>query len=281
MKIQLISLFLLTVIFLPGCGTKPDDIKVITLNIRYDNPADSNNAWPHRAHIVSSFINAEKPDLLGMQEVLRHQYEYLDSALTGYASVAVGRDDGKNGGEAVPVFYRSDRFKANDNGTFWLSATPDVPGSKGWGAACTRIATWVRLTDKKSGDTILFMNTHFDHISDSARVMAAIMLRQRLDKLAKNNRFIITGDFNALPESMAIQNLISDGLIKDSHAISQTPPEGGESSFNFFSDKALNERIDYIFVRNGMRVRTWNIKKMKEAGVFISDHWPVIATIAE
>lgn len=279
MKNQLIAAFLLIVFILAGCNSKSQDVKVITLNIRYDNPDDSINAWPHRAHIVASFINAEKPDLLGMQEVLWHQYEFLDSALTGYASVAVGRDDGKHAGEAAPVFYRTDRYEQHGSGTFWLSQTPEVPGSKGWGAACTRIATWVRLTDRHNGDTVLFMNTHFDHISDSARVMAAIMLRQRLDILAKNNRFILTGDFNALPESMAIKKLISDGLIKDSHSISQTTPEGDESSFNSFSDKALKERIDYIFVRNGMTVRTWAVRKVKDDRVFISDHWPLMATI--
>ncbi|MCK7540963.1 MAG: hypothetical protein MZV63_63770 [Marinilabiliales bacterium] len=62
------------------------------------------------------------------------------------------------------------------SGTFWLSATPDVPGSVGWGAALTRIATWVRLYDKTVKDTLLYMNTHFDHISDSARVMSSGVL---------------------------------------------------------------------------------------------------------
>jgi endonuclease/exonuclease/phosphatase family metal-dependent hydrolase len=278
MRNQLITAFLLTFFFLPGCTTKTHDIKVITLNIRYDNPADSTNAWPHRAHIVSSFIDSEKPDLFGMQEVLWHQYEYLDSALTGYASVAAGRDDGRHAGEASPVFYRRDRFEAYASGTFWLSATPEVPGSKGWGAACTRIATWVRLTDKQNGDTILFMNTHFDHISDSARVMAAIMMRQRLEKLARDNRFVITGDFNALPGSLAINKMVSDGLIKDSYSISQTAPDGS-NSFNSFKNGPRTERIDYIFVRNGMGVKNWSVKKVKDNGVFISDHWPVIATI--
>ena len=95
-----------------SCTTQNTVIKVMTLNIRYDNKWDSLNAWPHRSAMVASFTTAQQPDLLGMQEVLWHQYEFLDSALTGYGSVAVGRDDGIHGGEATPVFYRLDRFNA-------------------------------------------------------------------------------------------------------------------------------------------------------------------------
>jgi endonuclease/exonuclease/phosphatase family metal-dependent hydrolase len=129
-------------------------IDVMTLNIRMDTPRDSINAWPNRAAIVAGFVNDQIPDLLGMQEVLWHQYKYLDSALAGYGSVAAGRDDGLRAGEACPVFYRLGRFERLEDGTFWLSATPDVPGSIGWGAALTRMATWVRLYDKVKQDTL-------------------------------------------------------------------------------------------------------------------------------
>ena len=96
--------FLILIIFLlapVGCKDKPGsgEIRVMTLNLRYDNPADSINAWPFRADLVCRFIKDEKPDLLGMQEVLLRQYEVLDSALTDYASVGVGRNDGAKGGE--------------------------------------------------------------------------------------------------------------------------------------------------------------------------------------
>ena len=281
MRLKSIVTVLLIVSVFTGCANKIGEIKVMTLNIRMDTPEDSMNAWPHRAHIVSSFVKKESPDLFGMQEVLWHQYTYLDSALKDYGSVAVGREDGRHAGEASPVFWLRTRFEAHANGTFWLSATPEVPGSIGWGAACTRIATWVKLTDRSTGDTILFMNTHFDHISDSARVMAAIMLRQRLSILAGKNKFILTGDFNALPDSPAIKNIVSDGGISDTHSITKTPPVNDDTSFNSFSDKPLNERIDYIFVRKGMKAKDWKTMHVKENGIFISDHWPVIATITD
>jgi endonuclease/exonuclease/phosphatase family metal-dependent hydrolase len=264
-----------------SCSPKDDpSVDVMTFNIRYDNPGDSANAWTNRAPLVAGFINEQIPDLLGMQEVLWPQYEYLDSALAGYVSVAAGRDDGLQRGEACPVFYRAGRFDALASGTFWLSATPDVPGSVGWGAALTRIATWVRLYDKTVSDTLLFINTHFDHISDSARVMSSGVLLDKVRELAGDNDFIITGDFNARPESLAIERMTQDGFAVDSYTVSGTPPTGESYTFNGWRDEPGEGRIDYIFIRSGMKVVSHNTHRVIENGVFISDHWPVTARIS-
>ena len=114
---------LILFLFSAGCSKQSDSetLRVMTLNLRYDNPRDSINAWPNRAEFVSDFLNGEKPDLLGMQEVLVNQYGYLDSALTGYSSIGVGRSDGAKGGEMNPVFFRNDRFELIRTKTFWLS----------------------------------------------------------------------------------------------------------------------------------------------------------------
>jgi len=255
-------------------------IEVMTFNIRFDNPSDSINAWPNRAAIVAGFITEQEPDLLGMQEVLWHQYEYLDSALAGLGSVAAGRDDGVCKGEACPVFYSQDRFSEFGSGTFWLSASPDVPGSVGWGAALTRIATWVRLYDKLERDTLLFFNTHFDHISDSARIMSSGVLLGKVRELSGDNSFIITGDFNALPESMAIKKMMEGDFAIDTYLISETPPSGESCTFNGWRDIQGDGRIDYIFVRSGMKALSHHTWRIIKDGVFISDHWPVMASIS-
>ncbi len=277
-KILIASVF--CVLLIVSCKTEESsDIDVITFNIRLDTPVDSLNAWPNRAPIVAGFINDQMPDLLGMQEVLWHQYQYLDSALAGYGSVAAGRDDGKQQGEACPVFYRLGRFSPVASGTFWLSATPDVPGSVGWGAALTRIATWVRLYDKTVKDTLLYMNTHFDHISDSARVMSSGVLLEKVKELTGENNFVITGDFNALPGSLAIARMKADGFAVDSYDIPEMAPAGEIYTFNGWKDAQGEGRIDYIFVRNGMKVRSHETFKIIKDGVFISDHWPVTARV--
>src|SRR5665648_1185757 len=107
--------------FLTCCSDKAEKnaLKVITLNLRYDNPGDSINAWPKRASQVCSFILNEKPDILGMQEVLWNQYKVLDSVLSDYSSVGVGREDGARQGEMNPVFFRKEKFDKVRCITFW------------------------------------------------------------------------------------------------------------------------------------------------------------------
>lgn len=285
MKKSLASAFLLAILLLASCGRKNDDtIRVMTFNIRYDNPRDSINAWPNRAEQVVEFIKDEDPDFFGMQEVLSHQYAYLDSALSDYTSQGVGRDDGLKGGEMNPVFFKKDKFDMVRTITFWLSDTPDFPGSKGWGASLPRIVTWMELVNKDTHDHFFFFNTHFAHDSDSARIKSSEILLNRVSEISQGFPFIITGDFNMLPDSRGYSILTgpdeSVSLLKDSYFISEEKPAGAAYTFNGFSDKPGAGRIDYIFVRNGMKVLNHKTVQRKNGSIFISDHWPVFAEVS-
>lgn len=259
-------------------------IKVVTLNVRYDNPDDSINAWPNRVAIVCNYINNEKPDILGMQEVLLHQYELLDSVLDDYSSVGIGRTDGVKAGEMNPVFFRKERFDMSRTKTFWLSDTPEVPGSMGWGASLPRIVTWMELVDRNSHEHFFFFNTHFAHDSDSARIMSASILLNSVDSIAKGFPFIITGDFNMLSTSKGYAILTgpyeSVPLLKDSYFISDKNTVGPGYTYNAFTDKQGSGRIDYIFVKDGMKVLEQSTIIKKVRGVYISDHWPVMAIVS-
>jgi endonuclease/exonuclease/phosphatase family metal-dependent hydrolase len=277
---------LMLFLFTAGCSKQSDSdtLKVMTLNLRYDNPHDSLNVWPNRAGIVSEFLNSEKPDLLGMQEVLVNQYDYLDSVLVGYGSIGVGRSDGAKGGEMNPVFYRNDRFELIRTRTFWLSETPEIAGSQSWGAGLPRIVTWAELSDKSTHAHLYFFNTHFAHDSDSVRIMSSRLLLEKVDSISAGFPFVITGDLNMLISSKGYEILTgpfeSVPLLIDTYAVSHKRPTGPAYTFNGFSDSTSAGRIDYIFVKNGMQVlehRTF-IKKLR--GVFISDHWPVMAKIS-
>jgi len=281
--------FCFVVIFfsaLAGCSHKEvkNSIKVMTMNVRYDNPADSINAWPKRAAQVCSFLLKESPDIIGMQEVSWNQYQVLDSVLKDYSSVGVGRDDGARGGELNPVFFRKDKFDMVRTLTFWLSDTPEIPGSKGWGASLPRIVTWMELVNKDSHKHFFYFNTHFAHDSDSARIMSSRILLEMVGKIAEGFPFIITGDFNMPPASPGYAILTgpdeSVPLLKDSYNISGKRPLGPSYTFNGFSDKPGKGRIDYIFVKSGMKVLDHSTFIKKEKGVFISDHWPVEARIS-
>jgi endonuclease/exonuclease/phosphatase family metal-dependent hydrolase len=268
-----------------GCSHVKDKnaIKVMTLNVRYDNPDDSINAWPNRIPLFCRFISEEKPDILGMQEVLWHQYEVMDSVLKDYSSVGVGRDDGARGGEMTPVFFRKERFDLIRTITFWLSDTPELPGSKGWGASLPRIVTWLELVDKLKHDHFYFFNTHFAHDSDSARIMSSLILLKEVVKTADGFPYIVTGDFNMLPYSTGYSILTgpdeSVPVLKDSYFVSEKNPVGPTYTFNGFSDKPGTGRVDYIFVKNGLRVLNHYTSIPKEKEIFISDHWPVAASI--
>jgi endonuclease/exonuclease/phosphatase family metal-dependent hydrolase len=281
----IVAASLILVIFSACIGKNEEkQIKIMTFNIRYDNPHDSINAWPNRAGMVCEFLKAENPDLFGLQEALWYQYEEIDSAITGYSSVAKGRDDGKKKGEMNPVFYNINRFDLVRDNTFWLSETPETPGSKGWGASLPRIVTWVELKEKKTGESLYYFNTHFAHDSDSARVMSAGILLKEVKRIAGKNRFVITGDFNMSPESKAYSILTekasSAPFLKDSYLISATKPVGPSYTTNSFRDAPGKNRIDYVFVKKGMKVLKASVIVKKEGPVFISDHWPYEAVVS-
>ncbi len=273
-------------VLLSGCKNNSDTdiLRVMTLNVRYDNPEDSINTWSRRVHIVSNFLKNEKPDLLGMQEVLANQYDYLDSVLTDYNSVGIGRNDGAKEGEMSPVFFRKERFELIRTKTFWLSGTPDIAGSKSWGAGLPRIVTWVELSEKNNHEHFYFFNTHFAHDSDSARIMSSRLLLQKVDSIASGFPFVITGDFNMFISSKSYDILTgpyeSIPLLTDTYAVSDKRPVGPAYTYNGFAESTSSGRVDYIFVRTGMKVLEHRTFIRKEHGIYISDHWPVMAEVS-
>jgi endonuclease/exonuclease/phosphatase family metal-dependent hydrolase len=286
MKKNLIYSIAVLLFFVYACSGSGDKnaIKVITFNIRFDNPGDSLNSWTNRSSQVCNFIEDEKPDIIGMQEVLLSQYDVLDSVLTEYGSVGVGRDDGAKGGEMNPVFYRKEKFDMVRTITFWLSDSLNVPGSKGWGASLPRIVTWMELVEKNNHQHFFFFNTHFAHDSDSARIMSSRILLTEVVKIADGSPFIVTGDFNMLPSGSGYAILTgpdeSVPVLNDSYLISEKKPTGPSFTFNGFSDKSGDGRIDYIFVKSGLKVLDHRTLEHKDKGVYISDHWPVEAVVS-
>jgi endonuclease/exonuclease/phosphatase family metal-dependent hydrolase len=273
-------------VLISGCHKKPDAniLKVMTLNIRYDNPEDSLYAWPNRTRIICNFLKNEKPDLLGMQEVLAHQYEFLDSVLTDYSSVGVGRTDGAKEGEMNPVFFRKDRFELIRTRTFWLSDSTEVAGSKAWDSGLPRIVTWTELSEKTTHEHFYFFNTHFAHDSDSARIMSSELLLNKVDSIASGFPFVITGDLNMLISDKGYEILTgpyeSVPLLSDTYAVTEKRPVGPAYTFNGFAEDKSSGRVDYVFVRNGMKVLEHRTFIKKERGIYISDHWPVMATVS-
>ena len=163
-------------------------LRMMSYNIRYNNPGDGVRAWDRRKEEVAALIRFYEPDVLGLQEVLHGQLLYLEEQLPEYGRVGVGRDDGKQAGEYSPVFYRKNQLELLNHGTFWLSETPDQP-SVGWDASMERIATWGQFRRKNKGDTVWCVNTHFDHRGEQARQESAQLIRRWIKKHAANHRW--------------------------------------------------------------------------------------------
>ena len=265
-------------------ATQTDEpVNVMTFNVRYDNPDDSLNNWNYRKDRVANAIRFYDADIVGTQEVLHNQMEDLRQRLPGYESIGVGREDGKEAGEYSALWYRADRFTAKESGWFWLSETPEVAGSKGWDGACERIATWAKLQDKLTGKELFVMNTHLDHVGVAARREGVKLVLDKIQELGGNLPVILTGDFNAEPESDVIKQ-VTDTSDPEHLTDARTVADlvyGPNWTFHDFSSIPYEhrERIDYIFVKNGLEVLKYGILAETEGNAHLSDHAPVLVSV--
>jgi len=270
--------FLLALTAAVSCSA-PQELTVMTLNMRYDNPEDGANNWRFRRERIAELIRSEAVDLLGTQEVLANQFDDLQALLPGYRAVGVGREDGARAGEFNAVFFRSDRFELLDSGVFWLSENPETPGSKGWDGACERLATWTVLRDKSGGE-LLFINTHLDHIGEQARREGVALLLRRIETLRAGRPVILTGDFNAEPSSPVVARVVADSALRS--AWDTAPIRSGSAwSFSDFGQLPEEERplIDYVFYGGGLEVVSCSILPDTLGGGYLSDHAPVEARL--
>lgn len=270
--------FLLALTAAVSCNA-PQELTVMTLNMRYDNPEDGANNWRFRRERIAELIRSEAVDLLGTQEVLANQFDDLQALLPGYRAVGVGREDGARAGEFNAVFFRSDRFELLDSGVFWLSENPETPGSKGWDGACERLATWTVLRDKSGGE-LLFINTHLDHIGEQARREGVALLLRRIETLRAGRPVILTGDFNAEPSSPVIARIVADSALRSAWDTALIR-SGSAWSFSDFGQLPEEERplIDYVFYGGGLEVVSCSILPDTLGGGYLSDHAPVEARL--
>ncbi|MEJ1241112.1 endonuclease/exonuclease/phosphatase family protein [Chryseolinea sp. T2] len=253
-------------------------LKVMTYNIRYDTPNDSVNQWGKRTPKVYALIKKYNPDILGVQEALYNQITDLVSNLKDYAYVGVGRDDGKTKGEFSAILYRKDKFTITKEGTFWLSPTPTVAGSKGWDAAITRVATWAVMKDKKSGASFLMLNTHFDHMGKEARRESALLIKKRGAELAGKLPVIVTGDFNCTREEPPYTAIMS----KEGLQLLDPAPSPAPGTFCTFKVNSIECRpIDYVFHTSEWKANNYKAITDNDGKYYPSDHLPVMVELSK
>ncbi|GBF19979.1 MULTISPECIES: endonuclease/exonuclease/phosphatase family protein [Arenibacter] len=251
---------------------------LISFNIRYDNTSDTINNWNKRKASLASLIQHYDADIVGIQEGLHHQVDYLNNALNGYSYVGVGRDDGQQKGEYSAIFYNSDKFKVLKTNTFWLSETPEKV-SVGWDASMERICTYAMFENVTSKKQFYVFNTHFDHRGMQARVNSAELIYKKIKEINTSDLpVILMGDLNLTPDTEPIQFLKKH--LTDAMGISKKPFYGPIGTFNGFDqDRIMENRIDYIFVNNIEVLSYTHIDDRMANNMHISDHLPVLMTI--
>jgi endonuclease/exonuclease/phosphatase family metal-dependent hydrolase len=257
----------------------------MSFNIRYNNPNDGPNAWPHRRDIAAGMIRFHRADSAGLQEAQRNQVDDLAERLPEYAWFGVGRDDGKDGGEFMAIFYPRDRLELLDDDTFWLSETPEKTGSVSWESSCPRTVTWGRFRDRETGKTFFHFNTHFDNHSAEARLESAKLLARMIEEIAGDSPAVLTGDFNCGESSPPYEILTtgdgnSDQALADAMKVSVHGHHGPTGTFSGFERPGTpGHRIDFIFVKNGVKVLQHGILSDTFDRRFPSDHLPVLVEI--
>lgn len=256
-------------------------ITVMSYNIRLDTESDGINQWKNRITNVGDLIKKYNPDLLGVQEALPNQVRDLKKILPEYDFVGVGREDGKEKGEYSAIYFKKNQFEVTDQGTFWLSTTPQVPGSKSWDAAITRIVTWALIKEKSSGKEFFYANTHFDHVGKEAREQSAHIIKSYITGfqygIGRELPVMITGDFNSEPTEPAYKTMINGNEVK---LVDSRPADNNTGTYcGFELNKIECRTIDFIFHSTHWRASGYKVIQDHDGKFYPSDHLPVLATL--
>ncbi len=251
------------------------ELRVMSFNIPYKNVVSSTNTWEMIASHLHDYFETTSPDVLGMQEPVREELISLLVGMPGYAMVGFARDNGAESGEYTPIMYKTERFFLLDQGSYWLTDTPDVP-SKTPGAAHRRIATWALLEDKATGARFLYTNTHLSYESPEVKYPQIKVLKEQMrivqDKYGDEVPHFLTGDFNMCITEQENYNYVKNYkiLMKDSWFATRK-----KSNKNGGSDES---RIDYVYATNNVTCSyaEWG-NQYCEDDVRMSDHHPIFA----
>lgn len=250
-------------------------VRVMTFNVRLPTAADGPDRWERRRALMVRFIRELQPDVIGTQELYALQGDYLVARMPEYAWF--GRSRRGDDDERMGVFHRRDRLRVVAAGDFWLSDTPEVPGSISWGHPEPRMVTWALFERIADGRRFHLFNTHspYREQDEDARLRGAATILRRMHALPHDLPVVLTGDFNAGPDSGTHARLgafLQDAWIAAPHR------EGPEGTFHAFTGRP-RQRIDWILFR-GLRAEAARTVTRHADGRYPSDHFPVVADLA-
>lgn len=249
------------------------ELKVMTFNIRVDTFLDiGKRSWDKRKDIAFDLIAEKAPDIFGIQEAEYSQAMEICKNVSGYACYTAGRNDGKKRGEACSIFYRKDRFKLLDSGTFWFSKNPQKPGSKYASAFNPRICSWVYLMDYNQKSFYVY-NVHLDHLSQKAREKSVRLLVERIQERKTKEPFVVIGDFNVGLKNPIFDYLLKNDVLKMKNAWKELKQDELTWTRHHFSGRR-GLKTDHILYKD-MEIFDISIDKRNVRGVYPSDHFPI------
>ena len=292
LAVLLIALTSFSEVLPPGAvpEVKAGTLRVMSYNILNAGSRSARETWKTRGKRVAELIRQFNADIFGVQEAYAWQIDDLLSGLPQYTCLGEARR-GLRQGENCDIFYRRDRFRPLKCGTFWLSETPDKPGSQSWGSSLPRIVTWAVLFDKEANKPFLYCNTHFDHPASAqlVRLNSAIVAWKFIKERFPNLPTVFTGDLNCSPSEQAMQFLTGNlpaegptGDFADTYATLNGPkpsPDNRITTYHGFASRPPSRRIDYVLVRGKVKALRAGILIRKVEGTFPSDHHPVWAEL--
>lgn len=246
-------------------------MRVMTFNVLCAGANE--NHWCKRQPLVSAVIKKYAPDVFGIQEAHYGWMRYISSQLKDtYAYVGVGKDDGGIKGEFSPVFYSSDKYTLLDLGNFWLSETPETPGL-GWDAVENRTCSYALLEDKQTNEKFAVFNTHLDHIGTTA-MSEGVRLVANKTEVFDGIKTVVMGDFNVMPDTVPYNMMLENGF-EDARAIATE----ADCINSFHAYGNASKMIDFIFVKNRIKVKEVKTATDRINDMCPSDHYPVVADI--
>jgi endonuclease/exonuclease/phosphatase family metal-dependent hydrolase len=256
----------------PAAAQMREGLKVMSFNVRLPLASDGPNRWEARQDLFVETIRRADPDIIGTQELWKIQGDYLIARLPHYSWFGIDRRGG-HADEHMGVFYRCDRLKLVEMGNFWLSDTPDVPGSISWGHPLPRMVTWGLFETIAGGKRFWFLNTHFPYRAEEegARTKGAELIAAWIAKLPGDAPVVVTGDFNTIPDSGAYRSLTAGLSDAWTAAAARRGPEG---TFHGFTGTP-GKRIDWILARRLSAAKVETVT-FGAKGRYPSDHFPVV-----
>lgn len=250
-------------------------VRIVSFNVRCNN--DLYGFVKNRGRFVSAALENYAPDSFGVQEATKAWLDILDESLgEKYARVGQPRDGAKNT-EYSAVYYLKDKYELLDEGTIWLSETPEKFGSKSYLASMPRICTWATLKNRETGFVYTHINTHLDFLVEYTRSKQADVLLSKINELERLGAVVCTGDFNADEKSETYEKMLAR---LDDCRLSAKQTESGKTYHNYGrGDLFHSTAIDFIFVSKETAVERYKIIKDTVDGMYLSDHYGIMADI--